>query len=220
MSGNNINSKIAPFFWHIVLCATCSNKENVVYQMRIILTLQIVLLTDLFLPHFIYKQKWSLNELVLQCVTEVVLKILSFSLRFWCPNALYQKKHNIFCLFVWRDSPQWARTSSFTRFLDHTQRGTTVGWIPLDEWSARRRDLYLTTQHSHQTNIHAPVGIRSHDLNRRVAADLRLRPHGHWDRQNLLYISENIHHKVHSRMGVDRVSWGKSCRDYLALFRH
>jgi len=48
--------------------------------MRIILTLQIVLLTDLFLPHFIYKQKWSLNELVLQCVTEVVLKILLFSL--------------------------------------------------------------------------------------------------------------------------------------------
>ena len=29
-------------------------------------------------------------------------------------------------------------------FLDHTQR-TTVGRTPLDEWSARRRDLYLTT---------------------------------------------------------------------------
>jgi len=25
----------------------------------------------------------------------------------------------------WRDSPQWARASSFTRFLDHTQRRTT-----------------------------------------------------------------------------------------------
>jgi len=31
----------------------------------------------------------------------------------------------------------------FTRFLDHTQRRTTVGRTPLDEWSARRRDLYL-----------------------------------------------------------------------------
>jgi len=38
-------------------------------------------------------------------------------------------------LFVcfWRDSPQWARASSFTRFLDHTQRRTAVGRTPLDE---------------------------------------------------------------------------------------
>ena len=29
--------------------------------------------------------------------------------------------------------PQWARVSSFTMFLDHTQRRTTVGRTPLDE---------------------------------------------------------------------------------------
>jgi hypothetical protein len=34
-------------------------------------------------------------------------------------------------------------------FLDHTQRRTTVGRSPLDEWSARRRDLYLTTHNTH-----------------------------------------------------------------------
>jgi len=28
-------------------------------------------------------------------------------------------------------------------FLDHTQRRSTVGRTTLDEWSARRRDLYL-----------------------------------------------------------------------------
>ena len=33
----------------------------------------------------------------------------------------------------------------FLMFLDHTQRRTTVGRTPLDEQSARRRDLYLTT---------------------------------------------------------------------------
>ena len=33
-------------------------------------------------------------------------------------------------------------------FLDHTQR-TTFGRTPLDEWSARRRDLYLTTHNTH-----------------------------------------------------------------------
>ena len=44
-------------------------------------------------------------------------------------------------------APQWALASSFTRFvfLDHKQRHTTVGRTPLNEWSVRRRDLYLTT---------------------------------------------------------------------------
>jgi hypothetical protein len=44
----------------------------------------------------------------------------------------------------WCDSPQGARASSFTRFLDHTWRHTTVGRTPLDEWSAHCRDNCLT----------------------------------------------------------------------------
>ena len=43
-------------------------------------------------------------------------------------------------------APQWAMASSFTRFLDHTQRRNTVGRTPLDEWSACRRDLNVTSQ--------------------------------------------------------------------------
>jgi len=56
--------------------------------------------------------------------------------------------------------PQWARAPSFTKFLDHTQRHTTVGGTPLDEWSARRRDLYLTSHNTHnrQTSM-PPVGF-------------------------------------------------------------
>jgi len=54
-------------------------------------------------------------------------------------------------------SPQWPKASSFTRFLDHTQRLTTVGRTPVDECSVRRRDLYLTTQHSQQTNRRTPM---------------------------------------------------------------
>jgi hypothetical protein len=42
-------------------------------------------------------------------------------------------------------------------FIDHTQRRTTVGTTPLDEWSAHRRDLFLTTHNT--TNIHAPLGF-------------------------------------------------------------
>jgi hypothetical protein len=56
----------------------------------------------------------------------------------------------------WRDSPQWARASSFTRFLDHTQRRNTVDRTPLDEWSARSRDLYLTTNNTHNRQTSLP----------------------------------------------------------------
>ena len=53
--------------------------------------------------------------------------------------------------FLWLCGPTWAMASSFLRFLDHTQRRITVGRTPLDAWSARRRDLYLTT---HNTDRH------------------------------------------------------------------
>ena len=58
-------------------------------------------------------------------------------------------------LFVWRN-PQWARASSFTRFLDHTQRRTTYGRIPQNNWSARHRDLYLTTHNTHNRQTSTP----------------------------------------------------------------
>ena len=48
----------------------------------------------------------------------------------------------------------------FLMSLDHTRRRTTVGRTPLDEWSARRRDLYLTTHDTRNRQISMPpVGI-------------------------------------------------------------
>jgi len=67
--------------------------------------------------------------------------------------------------FYWRYNPLWvcilqpsggAIASSLTRFLDHTQRRATIGRTPLDEWSARRRDLYLTTHNTHNRQISMP----------------------------------------------------------------
>ena len=52
-------------------------------------------------------------------------------------------------LFLALQPPQWARASLFSSFLDHTQRRTTVSRTPLDEWSARRSNLYLTTHKTH-----------------------------------------------------------------------
>ena len=42
-------------------------------------------------------------------------------------------------------------------FLDHTQRRSTVGRTPLDELSARRRDLYLTTHNNHNRQTSKPL---------------------------------------------------------------
>ena len=66
-------------------------------------------------------------------------------------------------LFVcfWCDSPPCGPRPPHSRgFLDHIQRRTTVGRTPLDEWSARRRNLYLTTHNTHnrQTSM-PPVGF-------------------------------------------------------------
>ena len=48
----------------------------------------------------------------------------------------------------------------FLMFRDHTWC-TTVGRTPLDEWSARRRDLYLTTHDTHNRQISMPpVGFK------------------------------------------------------------
>jgi hypothetical protein len=57
-------------------------------------------------------------------------------------------------------APQWARTSSFTRFLDHTQRRTAVCRISVDEWSSRRRDLYMTAHNTdNRQTFMPPVGF-------------------------------------------------------------
>ena len=63
--------------------------------------------------------------------------------------------------FIWRKSaPPLPVGQNLERFLDHTQRRTTVGRTPLDEWSARSRDLYLTTHNTHNRRTSMfPVGF-------------------------------------------------------------
>jgi len=66
--------------------------------------------------------------------------------------------HSLICItfFLWRCDPTRVMASSFLMFLDHTQRRTSVGMTPLDGWSARRRDLYLTTHNNHIRQISMP----------------------------------------------------------------
>jgi hypothetical protein len=43
------------------------------------------------------------------------------------------------------------------KFLDPTQLHTTVGMTPLNKWSARRKDLYLTTHNTHNRLTSMPT---------------------------------------------------------------
>jgi len=60
----------------------------------------------------------------------------------------------------------------------HSRHGT-IGRIPLDEWSAQRRDLYLAKHNSQETDIHGPGKIQTHNPNKRAAADPDFRAHRH-----------------------------------------
>jgi hypothetical protein len=79
---------------------------------------------------------------------------------------------------------QYNCASLVSRFLGHTKRRTTVGRTHLGEWSARRKDLYMTTYNTHnrQTPM-SSVGFEPQNLSRLAAVDLRLRPRGQWDLQ-------------------------------------
>jgi hypothetical protein len=74
----------------------------------------------------------------------------------------------------------------FTITLRHTPHSVGLLWTS-DQ--PTQRPLSDNTQHSHETDIHAPGGIRTNNPSKRAAADPRLRPRGHWDRQNTITLS-------------------------------
>jgi hypothetical protein len=70
---------------------------------------------------------------------------------------------------------------------------TTVGRL----WTSDQLVAEISTlQHTtYTTNIHAPAGIRPHDRSRRAAIGLRLRPRGHWDRNQPYVGAYNVIYK-------------------------
>jgi hypothetical protein len=99
-------------------------------------------------------------------------------------SLIISASHKILFVCFLRNSPTLARATSCSKFLNHTQLPTTVGRTPLDEGSARRRDLYLT--HSQETDTHAPIGIQTRTSSKQAAVDPRLRPLAHWNRHQIL----------------------------------
>jgi len=81
--------------------------------------------------------------------------------------------------------PPWVRASSFWKFHDHALRHTTIGRTPLDAWSTRSSNLYLTTHNTVKTSH--PREIRTHSPSKWAAGHPRLRPCGLWD-QDFYYL--------------------------------
>ena len=86
------------------------------------------------------------------------------------------------CLFLLRRDIPSGLGPLHCRGFEITFMHATLVWTPLDEWSARHRDLYLTTQTP--TDIHAPGESLTYYSSKRVATDPGLRPRGHWHRYN------------------------------------
>jgi hypothetical protein len=78
----------------------------------------------------------------------------------YCSADIIRGEAHIEFLFLWRFAPTRTMATSFSRFLDHAQRHTTVGRTPLDKRSAPLIDLNLTicNTHNRQTSM-PPVGF-------------------------------------------------------------
>jgi hypothetical protein len=94
---------------------------------------------------------WWSKEILKQCNWIIVMKKLSC---YEWTSIVSFRSPSLFYLLV------HSRCRGFVFSLDHTQTHTTVGRTPLDEGSARRRDLYQTTQtrYKRQKSM-SPVGF-------------------------------------------------------------
>ena len=116
-------------------------------------------------------------------------------------------------------------------FLDHTQRRSTVGRTPLDEWSARRRDLCLTTHDTHNRQISKPpVGFEpTISTGERPAEIVGSNPTGGMD-ICLLWVScvvrqRSLRRADHSSRGVlptvvRRCVWSRNIKNGCSIYIH
>jgi hypothetical protein len=75
----------------------------------------------------------------------------------------------------------WVIASLYTASRSHSDTPHSVG-LPGRVISPTQRPLPGNTQHTQQTDIHAPGGIRNHNLRKRATSDPHLRPRIHWER--------------------------------------
>ena len=131
--------------------------------------------------------------------TPIVFTALSFS------TGVTTHCGFVFCSpLVGQESP-----SARGFLITHNDAPQSVGLLWTSDQSVAETS---TWQHSQQTNIHAPSGIRTHDCSRRTAVDLRLRPCGYWDRH-----SQPLLPPIHYRLLLLLLSSLFTCLFFLVL---
>ena len=81
-----------------------------------------------------------------------------------------------------------------------TLRHTTLGRTPLDEWSARRRDLYWTAQCTHNRQTSMPLVGFEPEIP--AAADPHLRSRGHSSGYLKIWRPEVLHSTITLPVGL------------------
>jgi hypothetical protein len=108
-----------------------------------------------------------------------------------CARYMRQYKHKHRCCFLPHGAPADSGTGmSHLRGFTNTDTPHSLGLL----WTGDGpipRPVPDITQHSQETDIHVPSGIRTHNPSKRAVADLRLRLHGHRDRQTQLLMKKN-----------------------------
>ena len=125
---------------------------------------------------------------------EGTLKMESFShvsIIFW--SDLYRNCTNLFPFYETATPPSPGGPGypySRSLYITHSDAPHSVGLL----WKSDQPVAETSTcQHPTLTTDMPHGGIRTHILNRWAAADLRLRPRGHWDRLNGTNIKSNYH---------------------------
>ena len=105
----------------------------------------------------------------------------------------YHEKSEKGFFFPWRNSSHSARASSLPELHDHSQTYTyTCYGSSGREIGPSQRFVPDNTQHSQETDIHVPSGIRTPNPSKRVAADSRYRWRSHQDRVKNKILDLNV----------------------------
>ena len=109
----------------------------------------------------------------------------------WSVNCvlceIYPDRHRLIlvsysvCLFVFGTTAPTGPGPPHSRgfYITHNDTPQSVGLLWTSDQLVAETSTWQHTQHSQQTNVHVPGGIRNHNPSRRATADLRLRPRGH-----------------------------------------
>jgi hypothetical protein len=106
-----------------------------------------------------------------------------------CLSLVYYNRASHFLFLLWRLYPIPGHGLPLRGFETTLAGHTALGRTLLDEWSARRRDLYLTTHNTHKRQTSIPRRD-SNPQSQQVSGRRRTsRRRDHWDRQPFISCS-------------------------------